>query len=186
MTQAKPTAQSPARSKPTAASTVPLPTLGPNDQRMPLSGMRRIIAERLVASKTTIPHFYLHLEVDAAPLVALRAQMNSVAEAGEGTKLTINDFVLKAVVTAAGKVPAVNASFAGDAIIQYGSVNLAVAVAVDDGLVTPVIRDAQNKSLREISEAVKDLAQPRAFQKAEVRRIPGWDDYRLEPWQLRH
>ena len=67
--------------------------------------------------------------------------------------------MLKAVVTAAGKVPAVNASFADDAIVQFGSVNLAVAVAVEDGLVTPVIRDAQNKSIREISAAVKDLAQ---------------------------
>src|SRR5439155_4376329 len=73
-------------------------------------------------------------------------------------KLTVNDFVLKAAVVAVAKNPKVNAAFAGDAVIQYASVNLAVAVAVEDGLVTPVIRDAQNKSLREISEAVKDLA----------------------------
>jgi pyruvate dehydrogenase E2 component (dihydrolipoamide acetyltransferase) len=70
----------------------------------------------------------------------------------------VNDFVLKAVIAAAVKVPAVNASFAGDAIIQYGGVHLSVAVAVEEGLVTPVIRDAQKKSLREISAAVKDLA----------------------------
>jgi pyruvate dehydrogenase E2 component (dihydrolipoamide acetyltransferase) len=81
-----------------------------------------------------------------------------VTEASGGPKFTVNDFVLKAVVSAAQRVPAVNASFAGDAIIQYGSIHLSVAVAVEEGLVTPVIRDAQKKSLREISEAVKDLA----------------------------
>jgi pyruvate dehydrogenase E2 component (dihydrolipoamide acetyltransferase) len=130
---------------------------GAGDQRIPLSGMRRVIAERLLASKTTIPHFYLHIEVDAAPLMKLRAELNATSEAS-GVKFTVNDFVLKAVVAAAVKVPAVNASFAGDAIVQYGSVNLAVAVAVEEGLVTPVIRDAQKKSLRDISEVVKDLA----------------------------
>jgi pyruvate dehydrogenase E2 component (dihydrolipoamide acetyltransferase) len=131
---------------------------GNGDQRLALSGMRRVIAERLLASKTTIPHFYLHIEVDAGPLMKARAELNAVTEASGGPKFTVNDFVLKAVVSAAVKVPAVNASFAGDAIVQYGSIHLSVAVAVEEGLVTPVIRDAQKKSLREISEAVKDLA----------------------------
>jgi pyruvate dehydrogenase E2 component (dihydrolipoamide acetyltransferase) len=131
---------------------------GEGDQRIPLSGMRRVIAERLLASKTQLPHFYLFIEVDAGPLMKLRAQANAANEAAGGAKLTVNDFVLKAVISAATKVPAVNASFAGDAIIQYADVNLSVAVAVDEGLVTPVIRGAQKKSLREISDAVKDLA----------------------------
>lgn len=131
---------------------------GEGDQRIALSGMRRVIAERLLASKTQLPHFYLHIEVDAGPLMTMRAQLNAASEAAGGPKLTVNDFILKAVIAAAVKVPAVNASFAGDSIIQYAAVNLAVAVAVDDGLVTPVIRDAQRKGLREISEAVKDLA----------------------------
>ena len=131
---------------------------GAGDQRIPLSGMRRVIAERLLASKSTIPHFYLNIEVDAGPLMKFRAEANAASEAAGGAKLTVNDFVLKAVVAAAVKVPAVNASFAGDAIIQYGSVHLSVAIAVEDGLVTPVIRDAQKRTLREISEAVKDLA----------------------------
>ena len=131
---------------------------GEGDQRIALSGMRRVIAERLLTSKTTIPHFYLNIEVDAAPLMKFRAEANAAAEAAGLGKLTVNDFVLKAVIAAAVKVPAVNASFAGDAIIQYGSINLAVAVAVEEGLVTPVIRDARTKGLREISEAVKDLA----------------------------
>src|SRR5436190_2990560 len=120
--------------------------------------MRRVIAERLLTSKTTIPHFYLNIEVDAGPLMKFRADANAASEAAGLGKLTVNDFVLKAVIAAAVKVPAVNASFAGDAIIQYGSINLAVAVAVEEGLVTPVIRDARTKGLREISEAVKDLA----------------------------
>ncbi len=166
-------------SKPQTQASAPAPNAGSNpqpvaamaagegDQRIALSGMRRVIAERLLLSKTTIPHFYLHIEVDAGPLLKLRSEINASsdasaknapASAGPIAKLTVNDFVLRAVTAAAVKVPAVNASFAGDAIIQYGSVNLAVAVAVDEGLITPVIRDAQKKSLREISEAVKDLA----------------------------
>ncbi len=138
--------------------TVPAISAGPGDTVIPLSGMRRIIAERLLSSKTHLPHFYLTIEVDAAPLMKLRAEANAAAEASGAQKLTVNDFVLKAVVTAAQKVPQVNASFAGDSIIQYAAVNLSVAVAVEEGLVTPVIRDAQKKSLREISDAVKDLA----------------------------
>jgi pyruvate dehydrogenase E2 component (dihydrolipoamide acetyltransferase) len=141
-----------------SAPLVPVPPPGPGDQLLPLSGMRRIIADRLLASKTQIPHFYLHVEVDAAPLMKMRADLNAGSDPATGVKLTVNDFILKAVVNAAVKVPAVNSAFAGDAILQFASVNLSVAVAVDDGLVTPVVRDAQNKSLREVSEAVKDLA----------------------------
>ena len=148
----------PGAAKGAVPAAIAAPPAGAGDQRLPLSGMRRIIAERLLASKTTIPHFYLHIEVDAGPLMKARAALNAVTEASGGPKFTVNDFILKAVVSAAVKVPAVNASFAGDAIIQYGSVNLSVAVAVEEGLVTPVIRDAQKKSLREISEGVKDLA----------------------------
>jgi pyruvate dehydrogenase E2 component (dihydrolipoamide acetyltransferase) len=141
-----------------SASVVPLPPPGPGDQMLPLSGMRRVIADRLLASKTQIPHFYLHIEVDAAPMMKMRADLNAGSDPVTGTKLTVNDFILKAVVNAAVKVPAANSAFAGDAILQFASVNLSVAVAVDDGLVTPVVRDAQKKSLREVSEAVKDLA----------------------------
>ncbi len=142
---------------PAAPAAVPSTPAGAGDQKIPLSNMRRVIAERLLASKTQIPHFYLNIEVDAGPLMKLRAELNTAAEAS-GVKFTVNDLVLKAVIAAVVKVPAVNASFAGDCIIQYGSVNLSVAVAVEEGLVTPVIRDAQKKSLREINESVKDLA----------------------------
>jgi pyruvate dehydrogenase E2 component (dihydrolipoamide acetyltransferase) len=120
--------------------------------------MRRAIAERLLASKTQIPHFYLNIEVDAGELMRLRAEVNADSEKSGLAKLTVNDFILKAAIVAASHVPKVNASFAGDSVIQYARINMAVAVAVEDGLVTPVIRDAGKKSLREISEIVKDLA----------------------------
>lgn len=141
-----------------AITAAPVTPPGPEDNRVALSGMRRVIADRLLLSKTTLPHFYLNIEVDAGPLMKLRSEINASAEATGQGKLTVNDFVLKATVAALLKVPKVNAAFAGDSIIEYGSVNLAVAVAIEDGLVTPVIRNANKKSLREISEAVKDLA----------------------------
>ena len=139
-------------------TSVPVAAAGAGDQVIPLSGMRRIIAERLLLSKTTIPHFYLHIEVDAAPMMKMRAELNAGVDPETGIKLTVNDFVLKAVVAAAVKVPTVNAAFNGDSILQFGSVGLSVAVAVDDGLVTPVVRDAHSKSLVALSLAVKDLA----------------------------
>ncbi len=129
-----------------------------SQQRVPHSGMRRVIAERLLASKTQIPHFYLNIEVDAGELMRLRTEFNKVNETGDQAKLTVNDFILKAAVTAVTRVPKVNATFDKDAIIEYNSVNLAVAVAVEDGLVTPVIRDAQKMNLRQISDSVKDMA----------------------------
>lgn len=144
---------------PTPGLPVIRPTVGPQDVRVPLSPMRTIIASRLLASKTQIPHFYLNIEVDAGPLMTFRAQANQAEQAkGSGIKFTINDFLLKAAATAAAQVPAVNAAFDVDAIVRFKSVNLSVAIAVDDGLVTPVIRDAQHKSLTEISAAVKDFA----------------------------
>jgi pyruvate dehydrogenase E2 component (dihydrolipoamide acetyltransferase) len=134
------------------------PVTGPEDERIPLTGMRNIIAERLLASKTQIPHFYLQMEVDAGPLMDFRAHINASAEKTGGNKYSVNDFLLKAVVRAAAAVPAVNASFDGDAIVQFKHVNLCVAIAVPEGLVTPVIRAAETKTLLEISQSVKDLA----------------------------
>ena len=144
--------QSPS-SKPTAA-----PVRPGEGARVQLSGMRKVIAQRLVESKGPVPHFYLNIDLDAGPLMAARAELKSAGEGADTAKITVNDFILKAAVQAALKVPKVNASFDGDAIVQYADVDLAVAVAIDDGLVTPVVRAAQSKSLREISEAVKDLA----------------------------
>ena len=146
-----------AAATPKAVQTI-RPVAGPDDKRIPLTGMRTIIAERLLASKTQIPHFYLNIEVDAAPLLGLRQEINAASEKNNGNKYTVNDFILKAVAAAAAEVPAVNASFDGDSIVQFAAIHLSVAIAVEDGLVTPVIRSAQGKSLLEISTAVKDLA----------------------------
>ena len=147
----------PAAAAPAAAPKIQA-TAGQGDQRVALTGMRRVIAQRLLASKTQLPHFYLSIEVDASALMRLRKELNSANEAAGLPKLTVNDFVLLAVGRAASSHPFINASWAGDAIIQYGSVNISVAVAVDEGLVTPVIRDANKLSLKEISATVKDLA----------------------------
>lgn len=143
---------------PSTPAAKPKQKLTEEDQRIALSGMRSIIAQRLLESKTQIPHFYLNVEINAQPLMDFRKQANSAA--GEhDNKFTVNDFILKAVANAAASVPQVNASFDVDSIVQFGSVNLSVAIAVDDGLVTPVISGANKKSLLEISLAVKDLAE---------------------------
>jgi pyruvate dehydrogenase E2 component (dihydrolipoamide acetyltransferase) len=142
-----------------AAQRVPAASVKAGESaRIQLSGMRKIIAQRLVESLGPIPHFYLNIDIDAGPLMAAREELKSAGEGAEASKITVNDFVLKAAVEAAVKVPRVNASFDGDAIVQYADVDLGFAVAIEDGLLTPVVRAAQNKSLREISEAVKDLA----------------------------
>ena len=154
-----------AKSKSTASSPAPapapvaiIPTASGEDEKIELSTMRKVIADRLLTSKTTIPHFYLHLEVDAQPLMSLRKQVNEQAEKTHGNKYSVNDFVLKAAINAAQLVPAINASFAGDHIVKYADVGLAVAIAVEDGLVTPVIKQAQHQSLLQISQSVKDFA----------------------------
>ena len=148
----------PASPAPVAAPAAIIPVAKEGDERIELSSMRKVIASRLLTSKTTIPHFYLHLEVDAAPLMALRKQVNDQAEKTHGNKYSVNDFILKAAINASLAVPAVNASFAGDHIVKFKHVGLSVAIAVEDGLVTPVIKQAESKSLLAISRAVKDFA----------------------------
>jgi pyruvate dehydrogenase E2 component (dihydrolipoamide acetyltransferase) len=128
------------------------------EKSIPLTGMRKTIAERLLASKTQIPHFYLSVAMDGGPLMDLRKELNVMAEKDGGQKLTVNDFILLAAARAAAQVPRINAAYDGDAIIEYSEVNLAVAVAIEDGLITPVIRKADTLTLREISAAMKDLA----------------------------
>jgi len=137
----------------------PKPSTKPGESaRIQLSGMRKIIAQRLVESLGPVPHFYLQIDVNAGPLMEAREELKSAGEGADASKITVNDLVLKAAVQAAVKVPRANASFEGDAIVQYADVDLGIAVAIEDGLLTPVIRAAQNKSLREISEVAKDLA----------------------------
>jgi pyruvate dehydrogenase E2 component (dihydrolipoamide acetyltransferase) len=128
------------------------------EKSIALTGMRKTIAERLLASKTQIPHFYLSVSMDGGPLMALRKELNAMAEKDGSQKLTVNDFILLAAARAAAEVPKINAAYDGDAIIEYADVNLAVAVAIEDGLITPVIKKANTLTLREISVAMKDLA----------------------------
>jgi len=105
--------------------------------RITLSGMRKGIAERLVQSKAPVPHFYLNIDIDAGPLMEARAELKSAGKDSDTSKITVNDFVLKAAVMAAVKVPKVNASFDNDAIVQYADVDLGIAVAIEDGLLPP-------------------------------------------------
>ncbi|MEX1115079.1 MAG: dihydrolipoamide acetyltransferase family protein [Akkermansiaceae bacterium] len=154
--KSKTAAPTPTTSAPAPQAIIPVAKEG--DEIIQLSSMRKIIASRLLTSKTTIPHFYLHVEVDAAPMMALRKQVNDQAEKTHGNKYSVNDFILKAVINATETVPAINASFAGDHIVKFKHVGLSVAIAVEDGLVTPVIKQAENKSLLAISRAVKDFA----------------------------
>jgi len=129
--------------------------IGP-DQKIELTSMRETIAARLLQSKTTIPHFYIETEVDTAALSSLRAKLNKRL-AADGVKLTVNDFILKAVTEALRAHPAMNASFGGDHIARYGAVQLAFGVAIEAGLVTPVVRNAQDLSLSALSAAAKEL-----------------------------
>ena len=147
--------------KPELAATTPKPQptqTTAEEKRIPLSGMRKTIASRLLESKTTIPHFYLQVEVDAEGIVNLRKQINISQETVGLPKITVNDFILKATAVATVHVPEANSAFDGDAILQFVDVQLACAVAVDEGLVTPVIRKAQTKSLTQISADIKELA----------------------------
>ena len=129
------------------------------DADVPVGGMRQTIARRLLESKVTVPHFYLEVEVDAAPLMAMRESLNKrLAEAGaDAVKLSVNDFILKASAEALRRVPAVNASWAGTSIRTHGAVHLSFGVALEDGLVTPVIRDAHAKTLKDIAVEAKSL-----------------------------
>lgn len=126
-----------------------------------VTNMRASIAKALVKSKVEAPHFYLQSEVDAAALSTMRQDLNGFlanlpAEEG-GVKLTVNDLILRAAAMAAVKVPAINRSWLGDTIRHHGSVHLAFGVAIDDGLVTPVIRDAQTKTIRQIAAEARAL-----------------------------
>ena len=158
-----------------AAAANPLPAVAPKavtvlrtgpiqaERTVPATNMRATIAKRLLEAKTQIPHFYLEIEVDADPLLTVRAQLNTALEAA-GVKLSVNDFILKASAEALRRVPGVNASWTGAGIQYHGAAHVSFAVAIDDGLITPVIRDAHLKSVFAISTEVKPLGQ-RAKQK---------------------
>jgi pyruvate dehydrogenase E2 component (dihydrolipoamide acetyltransferase) len=124
---------------------------------VPLDGMRRTIAARLTEAKQTIPHFYLRREVRLDALMAFRETLNKQLE-GRGVKLSVNDFIIKACAMALQAVPNANAVWAGDRMLRLKPSDVAVAVAVEGGLFTPVLRDADKKSLSALSAEMKDLA----------------------------
>ena len=126
------------------------------DRTVPVSTMRGVIAKRMVESTTTIPYIYLDIEIDAEPLLAIRAQLNTGLEK-EGVKLSVNDFVLKATAEALRRVPAVNSSWEVNQIRYHGAAHIAFAVALEDGLITPVVRDCHLKSIFQISTEAKAL-----------------------------
>ncbi len=137
----------------------------PAPEVRPLSMMRKTIARRLTESKTTVPHFYLTIDVDVAALSTFRESLNAEVTKDEGAiKISINDLLIKACALALRKVPECNAQFTADAILIHTRVDVSVAVAVPDGLVTPVIRDADQLSISAIAAKVRDLA-ARAKQK---------------------
>ena len=125
-------------------------------EEIPLSNMRKVIARRLTEAKQNIPHFYLTVDCELDALLALRKQIND--RDGADYKLSVNDFVIKASALALKKVPMANVSFAGDKLLQYKTVDISVAVAIPDGLITPIIRQADTKGLGQISEEMRDLA----------------------------
>ena len=124
---------------------------------VPLDGMRKTIAARLTEAKQTIPHFYLRRDIDIDALMAFRAQANTQLEV-RGIKLSINDFIIKACAIALQSIPMANSVWAGDRLLQLSASDIAVAVAIDGGLITPVLKDAEQKSLSAISTEMKDLA----------------------------
>ncbi len=124
---------------------------------VPLDGMRKTIATRLTEAKQTIPHFYLRRSVTLDPLLAFRAQLNAQLEK-RGVKLSVNDFIIKACALALQQVPTANAVWAGDRLLQLEPSDVAVAVAIEGGLFTPVLKDAHQKSLSALSAEMKDLA----------------------------
>jgi len=134
-----------------------LPDAEGDFEDLPASNMRKRIAARLTEAKRDVPHFYLMRKLDAAPLLAFRARLNELL--GDRGKVSVNDLVIKAVALALRRVPECNASWEGDSIRRYHRVHVGVAVAIEDGLVTPVVRDADQKGIGAIAAEVKDLAE---------------------------
>ena len=127
-------------------------------KEIPLNGMRKTVASRLTEAKQNVPHFYLRKEIIIDELLIVRSRMNEHL-ANTNSKLSINDFIIKACALALQAVPAANSVWAGDKILQLKPSDIAIAVAVEDGLFTPVIRDAEAKSLSKLSKEMKELAE---------------------------
>jgi len=160
----KPAAAAPVAPAPVQAATPmppPLPRApitAPHDV-VPLNGVKRVTARRLTEAKQTIPHFYVTIDVELDALLKLRSELNAKSpKDGAGAfKLSVNDLLIKACAVALRRVPRVNASWSDDGIIQYHDVDISVAVSIPDGLITPIVRQADRKGLAAISNEAKSL-----------------------------
>jgi pyruvate dehydrogenase E2 component (dihydrolipoamide acetyltransferase) len=153
---AAPAAAPKAAPRPAAPAAQPIFT-APGDQRIPHTAVRKVIARRMLESKQTVPHFYLTVEYEIDALLAARAAINEVARKKEA-RVSVNDMVIKACAKAMRDHPECNASWTEDEMIQYGAVDISVAVATDRGLITPIVRNADMKGVAQISIEMKDLA----------------------------
>ncbi len=161
---AKPGAVAPKPAAAPAPAPRPAPPAGaqpvfvaPGDTRVPHTSVRKVIARRMLESKQTVPHFYLTVDLEIDALLAARQSINAVAEK-KGTKVSVNDMMIKACAKALRDHPECNASWTEDEMIQYGAVDISVAVATDRGLITPIVRNADMKGLGQIATEMKDLA----------------------------
>jgi pyruvate dehydrogenase E2 component (dihydrolipoamide acetyltransferase) len=145
--------------KPTAAPPTYTATAGERigDQRSPVTKLRSVIGRRMTQSKQELPHFYVTTEVDAEPMLTMRAQINPALP--EGEKLSVNDFIVKATALALREFPNLNASLDGDQIHRHGSINVGIAVSVEDGLLTVVTRDSDLKPLRQLSIETRTMVE---------------------------
>ncbi len=141
-----------------AAQAKAAPTLGPapkpEEKSIPLTAMRRTIAKRLAESTGPIPHFYLTVDYDVTNLLSVRQQLMDI----NGTKISLNDFVVRAAALALRHHPNVNASWGEEAITQHGEVHIGIAVSTPEGLITPIVRNADQKSVPQIADEVRALA----------------------------
>jgi pyruvate dehydrogenase E2 component (dihydrolipoamide acetyltransferase) len=151
-----PAAAPKAAPRPAAPTAQPVFT-SPGDQRIPHTAVRKVIARRMLESKQTVPHFYLTVEYEIDALLAARAAINEVARKKDA-RVSVNDMVIKASAKALRDHPECNASWTEDEMIQYGAVDISVAVATDRGLITPIVRNADLKGVAQISIEMKDLA----------------------------
>ncbi len=140
----------------------------------PHSAMRRVIARRLSESKQTVPHFYLSIDCTIDELLKIRKTLNDKAPKDEGGyRISVNDFVIRAAALALRQVPAANASWSDEAILLWERVDIAVAVALDDGLITPIIKGADQKGLAQIAQESKDLAERARAGKLKLEEFQG-------------
>jgi pyruvate dehydrogenase E2 component (dihydrolipoyllysine-residue acetyltransferase) len=166
-TRAPPRTQAPAARAPQPF----VPVIGdPPFSQKPHSQMRRVIARRLTEAKQTVPHFYMTVDCEIDELLRIRKVLN---ESTDGLNLSVNDFVIRAAALALRQVPAANASWSDDAIILWERADIAMAVALDDGLITPIVRGADLKGLQQIAAETKDLAQRARAGKLKLEEFQG-------------